>query len=94
MKTLLLTVATIIAAFSGLYAQNTITNQPISASLATPEQKPNAVNSQQAANLQQAQPGLQGQNPTPTVTKRKKSSLNEEKRFLRKNVQTKAQDFL
>ena len=55
----------------------TITNQPISASLATPEQKPNAVNSQQA------QPGLQGQNPTPTVTKRKKSSLNEEKRVER-----------
>lgn len=63
----------------------TITNQPISASLATPEQKPNAVNSQQAANLQQAQPGLQGQNPTPTVTKRKKSSLNEEKRIERLN---------
>lgn len=63
----------------------TITNQPISASLATPEQKPNAVNSQQAANLQQAQPGLQGQNPTPTVTKRKKSSLNEEKRVERLN---------
>lgn len=57
----------------------TITNQPISASLATPEQKPNAVNSQQA------QPGLQGQNPTPTVTKRKKSSLNEEKRIERLN---------
>ena len=48
-------------------------------SLATPEQKPNAVNSQQA------QPVLQGQNPTPTVTKRKKSSLNEEKRVERLN---------
>lgn len=63
----------------------TITNQPISASLATPEQKTGTANGQQAANSQQAQPGPQGQNQTSTVTKRKKSSLNEEKRVERLN---------
>ena len=62
----------------------TITNQPISASLATPEQKPGApaANTKQAGQAN-AQPGQQGQ--TPTVTKRKKSSLNEERRITKLN---------